>query len=186
MTVASRLWMSNSTSSTCRFWRLEAKATFEERCRQDQRVDRRRPLVRSGLDGPAVLAHQRGRRAVGDDLAVGEGLGPGDVIQVPVTEDHPDAAGAELLERRAESCGHARRRRACRRRSPLRRRRWQSCRCRARAPRRRPSCRSAPRLRPGRARHRSRADCRRGGGYACRPCSRGLLEIRLQKVHEDP
>ena len=85
--------------------RLEAKATFEEGCRQDQRVDRRRPLVRSGLDGPAVLAHQRGGRAVGDDLAVGEGLGSGDVIQVPVTENHPDAAGADLLERRANHAG---------------------------------------------------------------------------------
>ena len=48
---------------------------------------------------PRCSDEELGGEAVGDDLAVGERLGAGDVIEVPVAQDDPDPAHAEPLER---------------------------------------------------------------------------------------
>jgi len=60
-------------------------------CGQHERLDRRR----GGLDCVSLLAEQlRGQRSR-QHLAVGEGLCPGDVVDVPVAEQDGDPRGVE-------------------------------------------------------------------------------------------
>ena len=67
--------------------------------RHDQRVDRRRPLEVAGLDRGAFRLEVLGGAGGGEDLAIGEGLVAGDVIEVPVAERDGDRLDPALLER---------------------------------------------------------------------------------------
>jgi hypothetical protein len=51
----------------------DRRAIGERAGREDQRVDRRRPVERAGLDGRPVAVEERRRASVRDDLAVREG-----------------------------------------------------------------------------------------------------------------
>ncbi len=69
----------------------EVQPSLERPGRHHQRRDRRWALQLAGFDRAALLLEQRGGPRRGDHLAVGEGGGAGDVVEVPVAEQDGDA-----------------------------------------------------------------------------------------------
>ncbi len=84
--------MFTGSSSSAVVADLQLGLALEHPGRQHQRVDRRRPLVLAGLDRRPVLAQQLVGAGAGQHLAAREGLGAGDVVEVPVAEQDGDLA----------------------------------------------------------------------------------------------